>query len=300
MKRCPRCKKNRVSLGRNLCDSCHRYETHSEGIEKQWEKVARSKRPRAGEEMEATENMSHGVRNWSVQQILLSMRAGTLYKLSRDERRALLEERVVDENVDGLLDESYLPIEDWAKIPHSDIQALQETLRREGRNLGRELVWKNHQSLDRVLGTDHDRPLETKSEQMSRTAHLEPFYDERMAVNSYISDRLSYLERKRSFSIWHIFNTLLFLFAIYLGDAVFEDGSQLFFVAWMLSGIWAVSTSAREGKRINDLRQHAYSELAFVLEKPLEQGISEVFETERSRRSFTKPPSRHYQPPQDD
>lgn len=40
MKHCPQCKKNRVSVGRELCDSCHRYQTHSEGIERQWEKVA--------------------------------------------------------------------------------------------------------------------------------------------------------------------------------------------------------------------------------------------------------------------
>lgn len=44
MKRCPRCEKNRVSIGRDLCDSCHHYQTHSEGIEKQWEKVAQSRR----------------------------------------------------------------------------------------------------------------------------------------------------------------------------------------------------------------------------------------------------------------
>ena len=52
MKRCPRCEKNRVSIGRDLCDSCHRYQTHSEGIEKQWEKVAQSRRASGAGEKE--------------------------------------------------------------------------------------------------------------------------------------------------------------------------------------------------------------------------------------------------------
>ena len=57
MKHCPKCKKNRVSIGRELCDSCHRYETHSEGIEKQWGKVAQSRRTNAAEE-KALERMT--------------------------------------------------------------------------------------------------------------------------------------------------------------------------------------------------------------------------------------------------
>jgi hypothetical protein len=244
--------------------------------------------------------LSENVETLTVPQVLLFMRAGPLYTLSRDQRRETLHGRVPEENVERLLNESYLPIEDWAKFSDADIQELQKALFKVGRNLGLESVWKNHDSLYDDLGTDHDLPRETRSEQMSRwiAFAMDPFYDT-LAIDSFISDRMKRYEKK-SFSLWHLANILFFFFALYLGDAVFEDGSILFFCIWTISGIYAVSASARETTRVSDLNDDVRNRLCFVLEEPLTRGMEKVFGTERLRRSHTKPPSLYYKAPEEE
>jgi len=243
--------------------------------------------------------LSANLETLTVPQVLLFMRAGPLYPLSRDQRRETLHRRVPEENVELLLNESYLPIEDWAQFSDADIQELQKALFKVGRNLGLESVWKNHASLYDDLGTDHDLPLETRSEQMSRwiAFDMDPFYGT-LAIDSFISDRMKRYEKK-SFSLWHLANTLFFFFTIFLGDALFEDGSALLFCIWAISGIYAVSASARQSKRVSALGDDARNRLIFVLEEPLTRGMSKVFETELVRRSHTKLPSRYYEAPEE-
>ena len=158
--------------------------------------------------------MSANLETLTVPQVLLFMRAGPLYPLSRDQRRETLHRRVPEENVELLLNESYLPIEDWAQFSDADIQELQIALFKVGRNLGLESVWKNHDSLYDDLGTDHDLPLETRSEQMSRwiAFDMDPFYGT-LAIDSFILNRMKRYEKK-SFSLWHLANTLFFFFTI--------------------------------------------------------------------------------------
>lgn len=243
--------------------------------------------------------MSENLETPTLPQVLLFMRAGPLYTLSRDQRREILAGRFPEENVERHLNESYLPIEDWAEFSDADIQELQKALFKVGRNLGLESIWKNHASLYDSLGTDHNLPDETSSEQMSRwiAFGVDPFYGT-SAIDSFILDRMKKCEKK-SFFPWHLANTLFFFLAVFLGDEVFEDGSQIFFCIWMLSGIYAVSASARESKRVSALDSEVHNRLLFVLEEPLTGGLDQVFGTERVRRSYLKPPSRYYRAPEE-
>jgi len=209
-------------------------------------------------------------------QVFLMMRVGHLCEMSRDDRRKLLDEFSLGENLESLLDESFLPVEDWAQFPDDDIKALQKEMRWVGRDLGVELVQGN--DLRYTPATDYQL--------------MEP------AISSVFSKRMSHIETKRNFSFWHTVNTLYF-FSICISLVsveLDEEWAAILFAIWMISGFRAVSTSAKEGRRIAQIWHEEYSRLEYVLQEPVEQGIEEVFAEERDRLRDIKPPSRYWEP----